>query len=1089
MTTQTFKFFSILVFSFIYFSKANATTIYVSTTATGSGNGSSWANAYLDLQDALVASQYGDEVWVAKGTYLPTSTTNRNISFEIPNGVKLYGGFFGNETSLNQRDWQLNETNLSGDIGFTDDETDNSYAVVYLSDVDSNTILDGFVIMDGNANSNSPTPPTSARSKAGGGLYITSNIMGFATAPSIRNCDFIVNNALWHGGAVMVFNKQNFIVNPFFESCTFSANSSKLGGAVNIYGGNDGDDLVFLNCVFEANFAFNGGAMHYYNLYGTHQLVLDSCLFDVNFADDVGGAYFQEVTNPGNTQLLVNKCTFSNNSANEGGGIASISFVDSSNIIINKTLFNDNFANVAGSIQCYYDNLSISSTEFNGEFAVESASCIYTTDGSVNLYGCTFDKCISDDGWLLYIPSSNILDTFRVINSTFYNNETGLGILPISDDFNYSIANSVFLGNSLNAQGKVFTANGPNSFYANIYNCLFDVPDDTYLAVSPITVGSGNLYNLDPQFVDPDNGDFHLHSCSPARNAGSNAVVDSLGILTDIEGSPRIQGGTVDIGAYESPAFEAASATVTAQPCGASGIGTVELLLENGCPPYFLDWGTGSTVSDISLALIDLPVGTHSVTVTDGRMESDIVAVTLTAAPAITANAVASPVNCATGAGGTASVEAIGGTGSFGFQWSSGGNTATVTGLAEGAYQVTVTDANGCTATDSVDVATQGNLQLGIDISPITCAGDSDGTATVQPVGGTMPFAWLWDSGEDTPTVDNLAGGSYAVTVTDALGCTGELVFTITPPTVIFVSIEVVQPACFGELGTATASATGGTGGHSFAWDNGAMAATTDLAPGLHTVTATDEHGCTATASVLITAPLALQADIVAQPPVLCFEASNGTLTILPSGGTPPYNWSDPTQNLLAGSYEITITDSNGCTLVAEANIGEYPEIAVTDTITDASDPTASDGSIVLESVTGGTGSGYTYQWSNGTTSQNLVGVPTGNYSLTVTDSQGCTASFTFFVDFETATGEKLPNPFRATIVPNPSGSSGAKLVLEAAVPTLSIRIFDAKGQLVASDEMATSEYALPKGLAAGTYWVVLSEGERRLALEWVLVR
>ncbi|MBK9017855.1 MAG: hypothetical protein IPM82_29570 [Saprospiraceae bacterium] len=526
--------------------------IYVNLNVQGGNqDGTSWPDAFSDLQDALAVAAYGDEIWVAQGTYYPTSGTDRNIYFDLKNGILLFGGFTGVETALFERDWQVNQTILSGDIGGVGDVSDNAYTVVYMADVDSSTVLDGFTIVDGNANSNSANEPVTARSKSGGGVYITSNIMGFVTAPRIMNCAFVANNSVWNGGAVIVYNKENFIVNPYFTSCKFSSNTSRFGGAINVYGGNNEDDLVFSNCLFEGNFARNGGAVHYYNLYGTHQLVLDSCIFDVNFADDSGGAYFQEVTNPETTNLLVSRCKFSYNSALSGGAIASISFVDDSHVIIQKSKFSDNFGFEAASIQGLYDKFYIISTEFTREIGY---ACMVIQESPVNIYNCVFNKCVvnDDDGNLLVIASGVLLDSFRIINSTFYENDVALGILSISDNINYSIANSVFFGNTLNPYGKVFQSGGPNPFYANIYNCLFDVPDGSYLAVSPITVGPGNLYNLDPQFVDPNNGDFHLLPTSPAINAGDNAIVDSLGITTDLAGNPRIRGGTVDMGAYES---------------------------------------------------------------------------------------------------------------------------------------------------------------------------------------------------------------------------------------------------------------------------------------------------------------------------------------------------------------------------------------------------------------------------------------------------------------------------------------------------------------------------------------------------------
>ncbi len=669
--------------------------------------------------------------------------------------------------------------------------------------------------------------------------------------------------------------------------------------------------------------------------------------------------------------------------------------------------------------------------------------------------------------------------------STFSFNESSNGLIRCANNTAKINTNDcIIYNNSHTLNGKLISYNGAGATFSNT---LIDVPDCVSIANGQVICGPGMRYLEDPLFLDPANGDFRLHPCSPARNAGSNAIVDSLGILTDITGAARIQGGTVDMGAYESPAFQATSATVATVPCGLTGAGTVALTLEHGCPPFFLDWSAGSSIADSSLALLNLPVGSHSITVTDGRMESDTISITISPSPVIMGSANATDIACVSGTGGTANIEAVGGTGTFSFLWSNGDTTATATNLQAGGYQVTATDGNGCTLVDSVTIGITGNLSLGINVSPITCHGDSDGTATVQPLGGTMPFAWLWQSGEATPTLDGLSGGSYSATVTDALGCTGDIDFTITPPAPIGVSTTVMQPLCFGQMGTATATATGGTGSLHFAWDNGATTASTMLAEGTHTVTATDSKGCTATGSANITAPPVLEFTLSLEPPLLCHGASDGTFTVVPTGGTPPYSWAGQTEDISAGSYAFTVTDANGCAKVQVVQVFDAPPISANAAITHASSPTATDGVITISGITGGTGGGYQFLWSNGSTAQGLSGLPTGDYSLTVTDSQGCTASFDYFVDFGTAAGEAPANPFGAAIVPNPSGNAGARLVLGAALPGTRLRVFDAQGRLVYEGQVASTEHPLPKGLAAGTYRVVLEGGGGRAVLGWVV--
>jgi hypothetical protein len=121
------------------------TTYRVDADATGGlQNGSTWADAFTDLQAALAVAQYGDEVWVAEGTYLPTPGTDRHRSFDLKNGVRLLGGFGGTEDSAQQRDWALRPTRLSGNIGDPASPSDNSFHVVFGRGLDEHTALDGF---------------------------------------------------------------------------------------------------------------------------------------------------------------------------------------------------------------------------------------------------------------------------------------------------------------------------------------------------------------------------------------------------------------------------------------------------------------------------------------------------------------------------------------------------------------------------------------------------------------------------------------------------------------------------------------------------------------------------------------------------------------------------------------------------------------------------------------------------------------------------------------------------------------------------------------------------------------------------------
>ncbi|MBD2703546.1 hypothetical protein IC229_23080 [Spirosoma sp. BT702] len=233
---------------------------YVKPSASGTGDGTSWVNASENLQTMINASTSNDQVWVAAGTYTPTSTTgpdSRTVSFSMKNGVAIYGGFAGTETILTQRNTGSNSTVLSGEIGDPTSTTDNSYHVISNTSVNNTALLDGFTIMGGRANGRSSNNTTT-----GGGMFNT------GSGPKVVNCLFIGNSATNGGG---VYNLSSS--NPSLINCAFLNNTaSSVGGA--LYNNNSNPTLT--NCSFQGNSAVISGAI--YNIIGTTTLV-NSVLF------------------------------------------------------------------------------------------------------------------------------------------------------------------------------------------------------------------------------------------------------------------------------------------------------------------------------------------------------------------------------------------------------------------------------------------------------------------------------------------------------------------------------------------------------------------------------------------------------------------------------------------------------------------------------------------------------------------------------------------------------------------------------------------------------------------------------------------
>jgi len=270
----------------------NGTVIYVDADAVGANDGSSWADAYEDLQDALGAVVATDEVWVAEGTYVPGA--DRADTFQLVEGVALYGGFGGGETLLEQRDWEANVTTLSGDIngddvGFTNND-ENVYHVLTGAD---DAILDGFTITGGNADG-------SDDNARGGGMFNS------WASPTVENCAFIGNLADRGGG---MYNEHGSVT---VSDSVFSGNHSGDGQGFGAGICNDYATLSAQDCVFIDNTSsWLGGGV--YNYSSTTNA--SDCVFTGNTALGAGGGLY---TSDGN----VINCVFAGNSSNgRGGGI------------------------------------------------------------------------------------------------------------------------------------------------------------------------------------------------------------------------------------------------------------------------------------------------------------------------------------------------------------------------------------------------------------------------------------------------------------------------------------------------------------------------------------------------------------------------------------------------------------------------------------------------------------------------------------------------------------------------------------------------------------------------------------------------
>lgn len=253
----------------------------------GIGNGISWNKASGDLAAVLRKAEAGTEIWVAKGTYKPTNKKDRNASFIIPDGVKIYGGFKGDEVFKKDRNPTANLTVLSGEIGSPSLE-DNSFNVIYTRNVSDATIVDGFHIISGCAKAWKAAQ--GHRSRSGAGWY---NDGSFGQSnPTIANCFFSNNHAI-DGGAIYnngMSGKCEISIN----NCSFINNIANADGGA-IYNGCQERGVVFTyfkNCIFESNQSNNGAGIFNYNVTGMDEVKLLNCSFMKNVAQARGSAVF-----------------------------------------------------------------------------------------------------------------------------------------------------------------------------------------------------------------------------------------------------------------------------------------------------------------------------------------------------------------------------------------------------------------------------------------------------------------------------------------------------------------------------------------------------------------------------------------------------------------------------------------------------------------------------------------------------------------------------------------------------------------------------------------------------------------------------
>jgi len=432
------------------------------------------------------------------------------------------------------------------------------------------------------------------------------------------------------------------------------------------------------------------------------------------------------------------------------------------------------------------------------------------------------------------------------------------------------------------------------------------------------------------------------------------------------------------------------------------GANDAKIRVDHGSIAAQYSWSNGITGVD---SITNLAPGNYSVTVTfpTGCVSTGTVSILQPTQLSYSANF--TNILCHGANNGTITITPSGGVPAYSYQWSPAqANTSNLTGLAAGSYSVTVFDSHQCTVSASSTISEPAALTVSVVKTDASCDASLDGTATATVNGGVTNYNYQWDGTTGNSSVNGLDNGNHSVVVTDANNCTASSNFVIDTVYELHVTTSSTNASCFGVAdGTATVAALNGTSPYSYLWTPSAQTVSnvTGLPAGNYTVILTDSKNCIATATTTINEPTQIVLSFNHTDP-RCTGIADGTadVTAIGGAGNYVYDWAylpgTPDNNSLtaiaAGVYDITVTDGSSCSVSANVTLLNPPSLdAQLINKTEITCANAADGSVEA-SVSGGTPP-ISFQWNNGSSLAVQNNLAPGNYSVTVSDNNGCDTS------------------------------------------------------------------------------------------------
>jgi subtilisin-like proprotein convertase family protein len=489
---------------------------------------------------------------------------------------------------------------------------------------------------------------------------------------------------------------------------------------------------------------------------------------------------------------------------------------------------------------------------------------------------------------------------------------------------------------------------------------------------------------------------------NPGRiESGCNAIDDDCnGRVDDVQFENQIKAHLVGL---------------TNESCPGLADGRIEISVAGGSPPYEINWNTGFK----GLILDGISDGVYFAEITDSdqcKLRTSFYDVDIENSPNIFIRNI---TNTACGQSiGSISIDVAGGTPPYSFLWSNGSIEKNNTNLAEGSYSVQVNDANGCIVESArIEVIATPRFTSGVQLKrDLKCFGDNNGMISVGVINALEPVQYIWNTGDTTATIRNLSAGMYSVTINDGRGCDGTLSIPIGAPSklkTIVVGIEQVSCAD-GADGSIQISTIGGSTPYNFNWlsvvGNQISSPNNEdigsLRKGDYFLIVNDKNGCKDTSeTVTIIDPEPINISVVDIKNVKCRFSDNGSIQVVASGGNEgfQYFWNsgdrgEKLTNVKSGTYSIRVIDQLGCKAgnnALEVAIQNVP-LTIDHKILNLNICSYDSNGVIMAQITSNSKLPVDYNWSNGTQSiknaksDTIIGLSSGNYSLTATDNEGC---------------------------------------------------------------------------------------------------